>query len=271
MWPRAILFDLDDTLFDHRRASTLALRAMHEAYAPELPFEPFAAKHAEVLEVFHARFLAGEFTLDEARVARMQTLFAAFSVEIDHRTALEAAQLYREGHQANRHLVPGAIELLDVLRQHCRLGVVTNNSTAEQIEKLRVLNIAGYFDTVVISENVGVTKPDPKIFAIALQRIGARPDETVFVGDNWTNDIVGAINAGLAAVWLSHEGKTPALVDFAGQKWSERRVDIGATHPYLSTINSLTPAAKAIAAIKTAFKNRTIGAEQHEQLETLAP
>ena len=152
MWPRAILFDLDDTLFDHRRASALALRAMHEVHAPELPFEPFVAKHAEVLEVFHARFLAGEFTLDEARVARMQALFAAFSAEIDKRTALEAAQLYRERHQANRHLVPGSIELLDVLREHCRLGVVTNNSTAEQIEKLRVLNIEGYFDAVVISE-----------------------------------------------------------------------------------------------------------------------
>ncbi len=269
MWPRAVLFDLDDTLFDHRRASTLALRAMHEVHAPTLPFEPFAAKHAEVLEIFHARFLAGEFTLDEARVARMQALFAAFGAEIDHRTALEAAQLYREGHQANRHLVPGAIELLNVLRQHCRLGVVTNNSTAEQIEKLRVLNIAGYFDTVVISEDVGVTKPDPKIFAIALQRIGARPHETVFVGDNWTNDIVGATNAGIAAVWLSHDGKTPALADFPEQKRSESRVDVGVSHPHVSKVNSLTPAATAIAAIKTAFKNRTIGAE-HEQLETLA-
>ena len=270
MWPRAILFDLDDTLFDHRRASALALRAMHAVHTPSLPFEPFVAKHAEVLEIFHARFLAGEFTLDEARVARMQTLFAAFGTEIDHRTALEAAQLYREGHQANRHLVPGAIELLDAVREHCRLGVVTNNSTAEQIEKLRALNIADYFDTVVISEDVGVTKPDPKIFAIALERVAVRPQEAVFVGDNWANDIVGAINAGLAAVWLSHDGKTPALAHFPEQKWSESRVDVGAAHPHVSTINSLTPATTAVAAIKTAFKNRTIGAEQHEQLETLA-
>jgi len=270
MWPRAILFDLDDTLFDHRRASALALRAMHAVHARELPFKPFATKHAEVLEVFHTRFLAGEFTLDEARAARMQTLFAAFGREIDAGTAFGAAQLYREGHQANRHLVPGAIELLNLLREHCRLGVVTNNSTAEQIEKLRALDIAGYFDAVVISEDVGFTKPDPKIFAIALERIGARPDETVFIGDNWANDIVGAINAGMAAVWLSHDGKTPALADFPEQKWSESPVDVGAAHPHVFTINSLTPATTAIAAIKTAFKNRTIGAEQHEQLETLA-
>ena len=271
MWPQAILFDLDDTLFDHRRASALALGAMHATHAPDLPFETFAVKHAEVLEIFHARFLAGEFTLDEARVARMQTLFAAFDREIDAEKAIEAAQLYRAGHQANRHLVAGAIELLDALRDHCRLGVVTNNSTAEQIEKLRALNIASYFDTVVISEDVGVTKPDRKIFSIALERIGVRPQEAVFVGDNWINDIVGAVDAGMSAVWLNHDGKQPALTGVSGQKRPESRADAGVSHPHISTINALAPITEAIAAIKTAFKNRTIGAEQHEQLETLAP
>ena len=209
MWPRAILFDLDDTLFDHRRASGFALGAMHAAHAPDLPFEAFAIKHAEVLEVFHARFLAGEFTLDEARVARMQTLFAAFDRDINAATAQRAARLYRDQHQANRRLVAGAIELLEALRQHCRLGIVTNNSTAEQIQKLRALNIESYFDTVVISEDVGVAKPDPKIFSIALERIGVRAHDAVFVGDNWTNDIVGALNVGMAAVWLDHDGELP--------------------------------------------------------------
>ena len=271
MWPRAILFDLDDTLFDHQRASTLALGAMHAAHAPDLPFEPFANKHAEVLEIFHARFLAGEFTLDQARVARMQSLFAAFERDIDAATAIEAAQLYRESHQANRHLVPGTIELLDTVREHCRLGVVTNNSTIEQIEKLRALNIASYFDTVVISEDVGVTKPDPKIFSIALTRIGARPQDAVFVGDNWTNDVVGAINAGMSAVWLGHDKETPELTAITGQKCLENRADAGVFSSCVVTINALTPITQAIAAIKTAFKNRTIGAEQNEQLETLAP
>jgi FMN phosphatase YigB (HAD superfamily) len=149
--------------------------------------------------------------------------------------------------------------------------VVTNNSTAEQIEKLRALNIAGYFDTVVISEDVGVTKPDPKIFAIALERIGASPQEVVFVGDNWTNDIAGAVNAGMSAVWLDHEMKEPATTGITGQKWPESRLGAGVSYSSITTINALTPVTQAIEAIKTAFKNRTIGAEQHEQLETLAP
>lgn len=268
MWPRAILFDLDDTLFDHQRASGLALSAMHAAHAPDLPFDTFLAKHAEVLEHFHSRFLSGELTLDEARVARMQTLFAAFGRELDTITAHRAARLYREQHQANRHLVDGARELLDALRGHCRLGIVTNNSAAEQIEKMRSLEIAGYFDTVVISEDVGVTKPDPRIFSIALERIGVRAQDAIFIGDNWTNDIVGALSVGMAAIWLNR-GETPALANLVGHYCPESRANGGVSNSYIA-IDSLAPAAATIVAIKTLFTHRTPGATQHEQLETLA-
>jgi YjjG family noncanonical pyrimidine nucleotidase len=271
MLPRAVLFDLDDTLFDHRRASTIALSAMHAAHAPDLAFAAFAQRHAEVLETFHARFLAGEFTLAEARVARMRTLFASFDRQIDDATAARAAQLYREQHQANRSLVTGALELLEALRNRCRLGIVTNNSTAEQLEKLRALDIARYFDAVVISEDVGVTKPDPKIFSIALERIGARAADTVFIGDNWTNDICGALDAGMAAVWLDRDGETQALAGVSEQKQPDRHADAGVSHSRVATIASLTPVAQVIAAIEAVFKNRISGVERHEQLETLAP
>ncbi len=270
MLPKAILFDLDDTLFDHWRASSIALAAMREAFAPDLPLDLFAERHAEVLEQFHTRFLAGEFTLDQAREARMRALFASFDREIESATAAQAALLYRQQHQSNRHLLDGARDLLDALAGQCRLGIVTNNSTAEQIEKLRALNIASYFDTIVISEDVGVTKPDPKIFAIALERIGAKPYETVFVGDNWTNDIVGATAAGMTAVWLNRDGQTPVPARPAGQKWPESRANTGVSSTAVETIHSLAPTTSVLAAIKTAFEKRTPGVEKHEQLETLA-
>ena len=271
MLPAAILFDLDDTLFDHRHASAIALAAMHAAHAPDLPFEAFAIRHAEVLERFHQRFLAGELSLDDARVARMQTLFARFDRPLDAATAGRAASLYREHHQANRRLVAGARELLEVLGDHCRLGIVTNNRTLEQTEKLRALNISGYFDTVVISEDVGVIKPDPRIFAIALERIGAQPREAVFIGDSWDNDIGGALSAGMAAVWFNRDDETPALERVSGQNAVTSLANAGVSYSRLKTITSLTPTAAVITAVKTAFANRTHGAKEHEQLATLAP
>lgn len=265
MWPRAILFDLDDTLFDHRRASAIALGAMHAAHAPDLPFDAFAFKHAEVLEAFHARFLAGEFTLHEARVARMQTLFAAFDRNIDAPTAECAARVYRDQHQSNRNLVAGAFELLAALRGQAKLGIVTNNSTAEQIEKLNALNIADFFDVVVISEDVGVTKPDPKIFTIALERIGASARDTVFVGDNWANDIVGAVNVGMAAVWLDRDGKTPELACRSGQKVSGMPANAGVSRIPVAAIGSLAPSASVVATIRKVHNELTAGIEMHTQ------
>lgn len=262
-WPRAILFDLDDTLFDHRRASAIALGAMHAAYAPGLPFDAFSRKHAEVLEAFHARFLAGEFTLNEARVARMQTLFAAFGHDIDASTAECAARLYRDQHQSNRSLVAGAFELLNTLRGQARLGIVTNNSTAEQIEKLNALNIADFFETVVISEDVGVTKPDPKIFTIALERLGASANDTVFVGDNWANDIVGAVNVGMSAVWLDRDRETPALADLSGQNVPKMPASAGGSLFSVATIGSLMPPASVVAIIRKVHNELNSATDVH--------
>ena len=223
-----------------------------------------------MLEDFHGRFLAGEFTLDEARLARMQALFATFDRRIDDATAGRVAHLYREQHQANRRLVAGAIELLEALRGRCRMGIVTNNSSAEQREKLRALDIVGFFDAVVISEEVGVTKPDPMIFALALQGIGVDAADALFIGDNWTNDIAGALAAGMKAIWLDREPETPAPAGLPGQKSPERPAIAVVSDPRVSTIYSLAPCAPVIATIKTTFNKRTPGVKKHEQLETLA-
>ena len=272
MMPNAILFDLDDTLFDHKRASALAVQVIHSQYASAIEFEAFLVKHHEVLEEFHQHFLSGRCTLDEARVARMRALFAAFDRQIDDFTAQRIAGQYRAQHQASRALVPGARELLDALHGQAPLGIITNNSTAEQHEKLRALDIAHYFDTIVISEEVGLTKPDTRIFDMALERIGARAEESVFVGDSWQNDIQGAIRSGMAAVWLNREKRveTQGLAHLFGPFVSESRSSAGVSLSTPVEIHSLAPLSATLAAIKKAFANRTPGVNENEQLDTLA-
>ena len=272
MMPNAILFDLDDTLFDHRRASALAVQVIHSEYASAIEFAAFLVKHHEVLEECHQHFLNGRCTLDEARVARMRALFAAFDRPIDDLTAQRIAAQYRAQHQANRALLPGARELLDALHGQAPLGIITNNSTAEQHEKLRSLEIAHYFDTIVISEEVGLTKPDTRIFDIALERIGARAEESVFVGDSWQNDIQGAIRSGMAAVWFNREERveTQGLADLSGQFMPESRSSARVSLSKPVEIQSLAPLSAALAAIKKAFANRTPGVNENEQLDTLA-
>ena len=276
MLPPYILFDLDDTLFDHTRASRIALAAIHAAHADDVSFDIFAQEHARVLEVYHRRFLRGELTLDQARTARMIELFAAFEIAINTPDALAIAALYRREHQGNRVLVEGARDLLEALQQQTQLGIVTNNATAEQIEKLRALNIAHFFDTIVISEDVGVTKPDKRIFEIALERLGARPTEVVMVGDSLSADIEGATNAGIASVWLNRKNEqTLAGADINSQKCLKSPATAGVSISEPVEINSLAPTADALAAIKAAFQKyspSTLAPKDltHANLETLA-
>jgi putative hydrolase of the HAD superfamily len=83
---------------------------------------------------------------------------------------------------------------------------VSNNLQAEQEEKLRHLGMAHLIDALVVSETVGVAKPDPAIFATALRQLGCAADDAVMLGDSWAADVLGARAAGLRAVWLNRHG-----------------------------------------------------------------
>ena len=99
-----------------------------------------------------------------------------------------------------------AAPLLQALQGRYRLAVLTNGAPAHQREKLHGSGLATYFEAVVVSGEVGVGKPDPRIFAAALAALAVAPSATVMVGDSIERDIVGAQAAGLRAVWLNRSG-----------------------------------------------------------------
>jgi putative hydrolase of the HAD superfamily len=102
--------------------------------------------------------------------------------------------------------VPGAHALLAAMREAgLGIAVVTNNVTAEQAEKVRHCAFETLVDWLVTSEDVGASKPEPKIFEAALDRLGVEPGEAVMVGDAWGTDIAGARAAGIRAVWFNRQ------------------------------------------------------------------
>lgn len=246
-FPAAVLFDLDDTLFDHRHASHAALQAIHAQHAQQADFTAFAQQHAHVLETYHRRFLHGELTLDEARAARMIELFEAFGYALTPEQSLQIGALYRQHHLANRQLVKGAYELLEALHGRTKLAIITNNSVAEQLEKLRHLGIAHFFEAIIISEDVGFTKPDRRIFELALERLGVAASQSVMIGDNRAADIEGAHAAGIATVWLNRNFETQALTRFAGHNAVEKptvigdcpSMEIAALHPVDNVLDAI--------------------------------
>jgi putative hydrolase of the HAD superfamily len=204
----AVLFDLDDTLFDHWACTRAALAGLRERLPllGRMPAGEVETEHGRLLEDLHLRVLAGGMTVDQARVERFRRLLAFAGEAASEEAAAGAAAAYRAAYLAHWRPVNGALELLGALHGRVSTGVVTNNVAVEQRQKVAACGFGLLLDAVVISEEAGVTKPDPRIFRLALDALGCEAAETVMIGDAWATDIEGARAAGIRPVWFNRFG-----------------------------------------------------------------
>ena len=207
---KAVLFDLDDTLFDHLHSTRQGLLAVCEAYPglQQRSLDVLFTDYTRLLDEVHLRVLEGTLTIDEARRERFRRFFQLHAPDTEDllNVVEHAAMLHREHYQANRQVVAGTVPLLEHLHKQVKIAVVTNNIVAEQVEKLHYLRLKHLIDELVTAEETGFIKPDPRIFHVALERLGCRAEETVMVGDSWKSDVLGAQQAGIRAIWLNRNG-----------------------------------------------------------------
>lgn len=226
--PRAVLIDLDDTLFDHRASARRALEsaAACDPVLGAVAFDTLEARHRLILEDLHRRVLDGHMTVDEARARRFRTLIEEQGGSCDDPRLDRITAAYRAAYQSGWTCLAGARGLLaELKRREARIAVVTNNVVSEQVAKLRRLELESFVDALVVSEAVGISKPAPGIFSHALAQLGAAPEDAVMLGDSWSADIEGARGAGIHAVWFN-----------------PRRAPRPAARPEVAEIHSLEPA-----------------------------
>ncbi len=175
---RWIFFDIDNTLFDSRKLATNArknaVRAMIRAGLNAKQNEAYK-KLTEIVKKYTANY-PGHF----------DKLVAAYKVSKSKRAQIIAAAIGEYHNTKFKLLVPysGVERTLRRLRaEGRRLGVITNGRAVKQWDKLIRLNVSGFFEVVVISEEVGVPKPNKKIFKIALKQAKCRSSEAVMIGD----------------------------------------------------------------------------------------
>ena len=204
----AVLFDLDDTLFDHSACTRAALADLRGRFdvLGRVPSALLDAEHRRLLEALHLRVLAGQLTVDDARNERFRQLLAFAGGTPDAASPIEVAAAYRAAYLAHWRPVDGALELLAALHGRVSTGVVTNNVASEQRQKLAACGFDPLLDAVIISEEAGVAKPDPRIFTLALDALRRAAGETVMIGDAWETDIVGARAAGIRPLWFNRLG-----------------------------------------------------------------
>ena len=207
---RVLLVDIDDTVVDWigpAREAVISSVGTHPALAGYDP-EAIADRFLEIVEETHPLWVAGELTVDQLRSERFRRLMAETAgINLDAADAETLSTAYRDAYLAARRPVAGAPELLAEVRSHgARVVAVTNNLVAEQEDKLRYTGMRHLFDALVISEAVGVAKPNPAIFEHALRQVEGVADESIMLGDSWANDVLGALKSGIAAAWLDRRG-----------------------------------------------------------------
>ncbi|WP_181438596.1 HAD family hydrolase [Paenibacillus sambharensis] len=199
--PKAVLFDLDDTIIDRRLTLgkyTLQLAADYAYALTSLSAEQLGARIVQ-------QDAKGYKPRDQFINDLMRTIPWSAPVTCD-----ELRSHWFQHYPISSVVAEGAREVMEQLAsEHLMLGIVTNGVTVIQHTKIDWLGIRSMMKTVIVSEEAGLRKPDRGIFAIALREMNVQPEEVWFVGDHPVNDMIGAREAGLTPVWLRGKHQWP--------------------------------------------------------------
>ena len=227
--PQVVVFDLDDTLIVEEATARRSYRTAAEA-APAVDPDVLADAALETArelwrqsphmqmgnelgiaswEALWATFEGGHPRLDDVAVwvpsyRRAVWEQALERCEGDISAAPKLADAYIRAQRAGHPVIPGAVELVHRIRASGRrVGLLTNGPPDIQRLKLSQLGIEDCFESVVISGEAGVGKPDPEAFTLVRSELRASAEETVMIGDSWTRDVEGAARVGMRSIWIS--------------------------------------------------------------------
>lgn len=188
--PALVLFDLDDTLCDHHTSLRLRLR-----YA----FQMAMARHEsvdldELVESSAHEAIAG--TAHFAELLRQRGIDDPAEVR-------RATERYASDRFRGLELFSESLDVVATVSRYTQVGMITNGPSQIQRDKIRLLKIGELFPIILVSEEEGVWKPDPDIFARAVTRAGVVASDAMYIGDSPEHDMAGAQAAGLISVWIN--------------------------------------------------------------------
>ena len=195
-----LLFDADGTLFDFQHAEAIALKTTPDQMGLVVPAS-FVATYHRVNNALWRRFEGGELRASGIRRERFRLLFEDLGLVGD---SLAFSEAFLENLIQESTLLDGAQSLIDQLKHQYHLALLTNGFASVQHARIARLGVGDLFNPVIISEEVGVAKPDPAIFDIALAQMGY-PDKAsvLMIGDSLSSDIRGGSNAGIDTCWFN--------------------------------------------------------------------
>jgi len=220
-----IFFDLDHTLWDFASNSRKTLLHLFDEFdlgkKGISEFDEFIHKYETINEALWAKYRAGELEKHRLRDDRFPTVLKHWDI-VDVGLANAINERYLTDGPKQPGLMPNAIETLDYLQSKYEVHLITNGFKVLQTTKLNSSGLHGYFKTITTSEEVGVLKPNPKVFHHALDLATAHPQDSIYVGDHFESDVLGSKNAGIDQVFFNpHDLDHPKIATFEIQNLVE--------------------------------------------------
>ncbi len=197
---QAILFDLDDTLFSLSGCEAHALRRTLDGAGllMSMPAD-FTQTFAAISSGYWAaRTADGDTQHTRAQIIELSWCDFLARLGLDVSRAPKLATEFWAAFCASSALNPGAREVVEGLAQHFRLGMISNGYSDSQRGRLAAAGWRDRFDPLLISEEVGLAKPDARIFDMALEQLDLAPEDVLYVGDSLSHDREGCLRAGIS-------------------------------------------------------------------------
>ncbi|MGH2344436.1 MAG: HAD family hydrolase [Chloroflexota bacterium] len=237
---RAVLFDLDDTLVAQDHADDEALRAavalLPAEYADTAPslieavrrqartqwYEAPTGPYCRAIGISPLEGMWARFDTPQPPIAALAAWAPTYRIMVWRqalqdrgvRDPLLPGQMLSVFQQTRRRLhllFPDTLDCLTALRPHYRLALITNGAPDLQRAKIGGSGLGEWFEVMVVSGELGIGKPDPRIFMATLERLRLTPSQAVMVGNSLAHDIEGARAAGVGSVWINRTGEQPPL------------------------------------------------------------
>ncbi|MBW3111521.1 HAD-IA family hydrolase [Bacillus sp. MCCB 382] len=194
---KAMLFDLDDTLLDRNQAvDNLFIILLEECYG-----NVEETLKAEMLRKFK------EYDKKSYGISDKTAVIESFYNEFPPLYRLTQIQDFWNHHFPQCFSISEhTLDLLKDIQEHMKVAIITNGTIHRQKAKIMNTSLQEYFNVIVISEEVALEKPDPRIFEYTLNKLQVQPEDALFVGDNLEKDVKGPQGAGLKGIWFNPNG-----------------------------------------------------------------
>lgn len=200
-----VFFDLDRTLMDFESAENSGIFGIYDSYKNEIKMkkEEFVFEWKKWAQIIFDEYSKGLYSFDEQRHLRIKKIFELNGKNLTQDEVNFRFERYWSIYESSYELFPDALPFLKNLKNHSvKIGLITNGDSQNQRKKLQKSKITDFFDFIIISSEIGISKPDLKVFEKAKKMCGEKTEKIFYIGDSYEHDIEPSLKSGFNTIWF---------------------------------------------------------------------